>query len=524
MVEGRPNSVNIDPPDLNQFYTVLDGFLMFCVEKSKTTSLSDKEKEGLSQKDIAEKENELRNTAKKVEENRKNFLAAYDAMCSTILEKGIPYLSMYVDAFKKLYSEKKDSKHDIKAMLVQGKSLRLFKEARSSIVDLYPVLVNVNNTFPVDDYSELSLSPEAALYGSEVDKKQKSSTKRAPMDNEEYQAMLDMFLQVKDYERFEKWIIALLMFTPDKLMDCFRDKYTPEREVLKEWAYRQIVSQESYRRAVVDRLIKKQLLRTLVDAYVDKPKLETQLADLGTEIKKLQEVNAQEKLQHEERRLKQYESIQQKDAEIAGLRNRVREFDRIQEKLNSYIDRYQAQVSMNERITNENDRRVQEIETERDCMQYELKEAKDRLDALQTDHAALQSDYNLRGIELQRLRDMMATKENTSRTDAMHELISGINEQLYYLTMFYLELKDTGKLESETIELYADTLNNIDQVLADMGIKKIGVIDQIVNYDSSIHVSADAKLSNGDKVIVSGYGWKIGDEVYIKAPVEKGAQ
>ena len=31
-------------------------------------------------------------------------------------------------------------------------------------------------------------------------------------------------------------------------------------------------------------------------------------------------------------------------------------------------------------------------------------------------------------------------------------------------------------------------------------------------------------LKPGDKVVVSGYGWKIGDEVYIKVPVEKGAQ
>ena len=125
---------------------------------------------------------------------------------------------------------------------------------------------------------------------------------------------------------------------------------------------------------------------------------------------------------------------------------------------------------------------------------------------------------------MQRLKEMAAQKEETARIEMMRELVSGINEQFFYLTMFYLELKDTGKLEPESIELYADTLNNIDSVLARLGIKKIGVIDQTVNYDTSIHVSTDAKLSNGDKVVVSGYGWKIGDEVYIKAPVEKGAQ
>lgn len=104
----------------------------------------------------------------------------------------------------------------------------------------------------------------------------------------------------------------------------------------------------------------------------------------------------------------------------------------------------------------------------------------------------------------------------------MRELVTGINEQFYYLTMFYLELKENGKLEEESIELFADTLNNIDEVLAGLGIKKIGIIDQKVSYDASIHNSTDAKTANGEQVVVSGYGWKIGGEVYIKAPVEKG--
>lgn len=117
---------------------------------------------------------------------------------------------------------------------------------------------------------------------------------------------------------------------------------------------------------------------------------------------------------------------------------------------------------------------------------------------------------------------MASQKEQSTRFDIMRELVTGINEQFFYLTMFYLELKDTGKLEPESIELYADTLHNIDSVFENLGIKKIGVIDQKVAYDASMHISTDAKIANGEQVIVSGYGWKIGDDVYIKAPVEKG--
>ena len=523
MTDEKKKGVEIAAPVFNQFYTVLKGYVKFCIQKPKT-KLTDKEKEGLEQKEIISKENELRDATQKHEDQKKSFQKSYDVMCEEISKNGIPYLTVYVEALKKLYTDKSDWKRDIKALLVQRNSLKLFKEARSTIIDLYPVLVTVNSVFPVDDYVELSLSPKAAMYGSEVDKTQKGSTKRAPMKNEEYQAMLALFQEVNDYRRLGEWLMAILVFAPDQMLDCYQEAYIPERKSLKEWAYKQINGNENFKRAIVEKLLKNQMLSVLVDAFAAKPGMEKKLADLESEIKQLHEVNEQENAQHEERRAKQFAIIQQRDAEITALRTKVKDFERCSQQLSSYIEKYQAQVSMNERITSENDRRIQEMEKTAATLQSELIEVKDHFDKLQTAHVALQSDYSLRSNELQRLKEMAAQKEETARIEMMRELVTGINEQFFYLTMFYLELKDTGKLEPESIELYADTLSNIDDVLARLGIKKIGVIDQIVNYDASIHASTDAKLSNGDKVVVSGYGWKIGDDVFIKAPVEKGAQ
>lgn len=523
MAEKNKKAVNEAMPDFNQFYTVLKGYVEARIQKPKT-KLTDKEKEGLDQKDIQAKESELKAAAQKNDEKKKDFQKKYNAMCDEISKNGIAYLTVYVEAFKKLYEDKYDWKRDIKSLLVQGKSLKLFREARASIVDLYPVLVTVNETFPVDAYSELSLSPKAAMYGSEVDKTQNGSTKKVPIKNVEYQAMLKMFQQVKDYKRFGEWLMAILVFTPEQVLDGFQETYIPEREALKEWAYKQINSNESYKRAIVDTLLKNKMLSDLVDAFVAKPGMEKKQAVLEDEIKKLQETNEQEKAQHEERRTKQFEIIQQQEAEITELRNKVKEFDKCRQQLTSYIEKYHVQIGINERITSDNDRRIKDMEADYDRMQDKLAETKVQLDELQTSHTALQSDYSLKNNELQRLKDAASQREKTVRTDMMRELVGGINEQFFYLTMFYLELKDTGKLEPESIELYADTLNNIDRVLADLGIKKIGVINQSVTYDASVHVSTDAKLSNGDNVVVSGYGWKIGDEVYIKAPVEKGEQ
>ena len=505
----------------DQFYKVVKGYVEYCIQNPKK-KLTDKEKECLSEGGIVKKEEELKALAKSHEEQRMSFQKAYDAMCDTISKDGVSSLSLYVDALKKLYETKSDWKRDIKSVLIGAKSLKLFREAQSNIVELYPILLTLNKTFPVDEYAELSLAPKAAMYGSEVNKTAKGSTKKAPLKNEEIQAMLELFIQVKDFKRFGEWLMSILVFAPDQITEGFENEYVPMREQLKEWAYKQINSNDSYKRAVIDTLLKNKMLNVFVDAFVEQPVLKAKQAGLEEKIKKLEEDNEKEKADHEDRRRKQHEIILEKEASLAELRERVKDFERCKQQLTVYMEKYQAQVDMNERITSDNARRIQTMETDYDRMQDELSAATMQLENLQTAHSALQSDFSLKNNELQRMRDMASQKEETARTDLMRELVSGINEQFFYLTMFYLELKDTGKLEPESIELYADTINKIDDVLADMGIKKIGVIDQKVSYDASIHISTDARISNGEQVVVSGYGWKIGDEVYIKAPVEKG--
>ena len=520
MSEEKKAQVN-EQTEFDQFYKVVKGYVEYCIQNPKI-KLTEKEKEGLSEGEIAKKEEDLKASANTHEEQRKSFQKDYDAMCDAVSKNGASSLSLYVDALKKLYETQSDWERDIKSALVGAKSLKLFREARSNIVELYPVLITINKTFPVDEYSELSLAPKAAMYGSEVNKTAKSSTKKAPLKNEEIQAMLELFIQVKDFKCFGEWLMSILVFAPDQLTEGFENEYIPMREQLKEWAYKQINSNDSYKRAVIDTLLKNKMLNVFVDAFVEQPVLKAKQAELEEKIKKLEEDNEKEKADHEDRRKKQYEIIQEKDASLDELRQRVKDFERCKQQLMVYMKKHKAQVEMNERITSDNERRIQAMEADYDRMQDELSEATTQLDSLQTAHSALQSDFSLKNNELQHLRDMAAQKEETARTDLMRELVSGINEQFFYLTMFYLELKDTGKLEPESIELYADTINNIDNVLADMGIKKIGVIDQKVSYDASIHISTDAKISNGEQVVVSGYGWKIGDEVYIKAPVEKG--
>lgn len=520
MTEEEKNGALGLTPDVDQFYAVLKGYVEFCIQKPKT-KLTDKEKEGLEQKDISAKESQLKEAVNKHEEQKKLYQKKFETLCEQISKNGFTYLSEYVNTLYHLNKDKPDWKRDIKSLLVHRKSLMLFKEARTSIAELYPILKFVNGIFSIDDYSELSLSPKAAMYGSEIDKTQKDSTKRPPMNNEEYQAMLEMFRQVKDEKRFGEWLTAILMFTPDRMVDGFQETFVQERKKLKQWLYTQINSNNDYKRAIEDLLFSHQLLNTLIDAFAEKTELKKKQTALEEENKKLQEKNTQEKAQHDEQRANQYQIILNYESEIDDLKHKVREYNRCSQELDGYIEKYKAQIGINERITIENVRRLNEAKTVLESTQCKLKETMAQLEELQTAYTALQSDYSLTKNELQRLKEAATQKEEAVRKDVMRELVSGISEQLYYLTMFYLELKDTGMLSPESIDLFADTLNNIDGVLKKLGINKIGVIEQTTYYDASIHSSTDSKLSNGDKVVVSGFGWKIHDEVYIKAPVEK---
>ncbi len=503
--------------DSGKVYDCLSGYLIYCVQNAKNKS-SDKEKDLEKQ----EKEARMKESKKEYEENKRKYSLMYDALYSQIQEKGKEYLVYYVEGLKKLYSERKDSKKDIKSILVSDRSLQLFKSVRNNMDEFYPLMVSINETFPVDDFSEISLSPRAALYGSEICKTQRGATKKLPLRNEDIQKMLDLFLAKQDYKRFGEWIIAILVFSQEKLVDGFQMDFSAKREELKRWAYEQIEINDDYKKGVNYVLFEQNMFNKFIEAFSEQSSLKSKQIELENKVKclegKIEEINNDHEARHE----KQYEIIKEKDESIEGLRIKLKDYERCKEQLTCYIEKYKTQVDMNERITTENERRISEIEEHYDNVCDELTSTSSKLEDVQLQYTALQSDYSLKNNELIRLKEMSSQKEMSAKVEMMKELVSGINEQFFYLTMFYLELKDTGKLGPESIDLFADTLENFETQFERIGIKKIGVIDQKVLYDSSIHVAPDSRIANGEQVVISGYGWMIGDEVYIKAPVEKG--
>lgn len=490
--------------------------------RSEKSRLSNKEKEALSHDEITNIEDKLKEHNEQAKRKRKDSQDKFESMCSKASYNGLPYLDSYIEAAKKLYEDKIEWKRSIKAMLVSPKSLKMFKDFRTNLVDLYPLLLKVNNTFPVDDYPELSLTPRAALYGSEVDKSQSGSTKRSPLSNEEIRSMLTAFSKVEDKKRIGEWLLAILFFDSSHIIGGFQKDYKDKRKELVEWATIQVQTNEKYRLAVTDSLIDGNKLTVLMNAYMSQSKAKSKQIELESKIKELEDQKTRESEEYQEAQNKLLTVINKNNAIISELQQKAIDFERCKKQLSEYINRYNIQIEINERIVIENDRRLFETETENRQLQEDLLKIKSQMEEIETKYYALESDFSLKSNELARLKDTATQKEENVKTEVKRDLISGIKEQLDYLTMFYNDLKETGKLEPENIELFSDTLENIDNALFRLGIKKIGKIEQQVEYDASIHTSADEKISNGDSVTIKGCGWKIGDEVYSKAQVEKG--
>ena len=89
----------------------------------------------------------------------------------------------------------------------------------------------------------------------------------------------------------------------------------------------------------MDALIKNKMLKVLFDAYVAQPALLANKSALEDKVKLLEEERAKDNANHDERHKKQFAIIQEKDASIADLRQRLSDFDRCKQQRNSYIEK-----------------------------------------------------------------------------------------------------------------------------------------------------------------------------------------
>ena len=200
----------------------------------------------------------------------------------------ISLLQEYVDALIAIKYKERNLIIPAKRILTSEESLRGFQAARKNITDLYPLLAKLDGKYSISSYYELSLEPECYLYGASFVRYQEEQVDRAPCSNEIIQAMLDLFIHFKDNDRLLKWIMSILMSTPESIIEKYRKDYTKPREDLKMWIWDQVLNKnKQYKNVVIDKLFNKKGLKGLVNNQIRLVKLIDSQQDFGEENKAL---------------------------------------------------------------------------------------------------------------------------------------------------------------------------------------------------------------------------------------------
>lgn len=483
--------------------------------KEKTTL---KEIEADEEKSFAEKEELKKNFA----EEQKAITLQKNMLLQCVENSSLEELSVIIKVLQEIYVEQRDLKQLVKKILVSvpfRKQISNFR--KNDFGATYELVAFISSKFPVDDYPMFTLKPISVLYGAEVDKTSKgSSTFLSPLSNDEIMKCLDVFLE-KDKWALYNWIMAIFAFDETLIYDGYRQKYTKERQELLLDTIELLKKDSRYQIAVAEKLFEKGDLARLVNLQKIGGQAELKVKELEDNIRCLEDAAKEKEESYRVRADRQKAIIDKKQLSIETLQAKVKKFDELSEKLSAYMRKYEAQVSMNERITIENDIRVHEVEKHIGIVEEENAKLHAELTEIKDLYENVKSDLSLKIAEIKRLSDDTANIELKAKEGVLQELVSALKEQLYYIILYYLELKENGSLEKDSIEMFGDTIANVRTALDSVGIEMFGSVDEEVVYDSSIHDSMGYKLSNGEKAVLRVPGWKINGAIYAKAQVEK---
>lgn len=476
-----------------------------------------KEIEADESKNFAEKE-ELK---KKFAEEQKAINLQKNVLLKRVENSDLAEFSMIIRVIQEIYVEKKDLKSLAKKLLVSQtfrKQIGNFR--KNDFGATFELVAFVSSKFPVDDYPMFTLKPTGVIYGAEVDKTSKGSTFLPPLSNEEIMKCLGVFLE-KDKSALYNWIMTILTFDEMLIVNGYKEQFIKERQKLLLDTIELLKKDSKYQTAMVEKLFEKGDLARLVNLQKAGRQAELRVKELEGNLKKLEEEAKEKEEVFRERSEKQKAIIDAKQLMIETLQVKLKKFDELSEKLSVYMKKYEAQVSINERITIENDIRVHEAEKHIEIVEIENSNLQAELWKINDLYQNVKSDLSLKVAEIKRLSDDTANIELKAKEGLLQEFVGALKEQLYYIILYYLELKENGLLEKDSIEMFGDTITNVRTALNSVGIEMFGSIDEEIVYDSALHDSMGYKLSNGEKAVLRVPGWKINGVIYAKAQVEK---
>lgn len=486
-------------------------------------SFENKEKSAMKEIEADEGKSpfEKEESKKKFAEERKTAEQQKTELKKLVENADLNHLTSIIKVIQEIYVERRDLKPLAKKMLVSSpfrKQIGSFR--KNDFGAVYPLIAFISNKFPVDDYPMFTLRPRAALYGAEVEKTSKGSTFLPPLSNEEIMKCLAVFLE-RDKWALYNWIMEIFAFDETLIADCHKAKFVKERQELLLDTIELLKKDSRYQTAIAEKLFERGDLARLVNLQRTEEQTKLKVKELEDTVKKLEQAASEKEESYRVCAGRQKAMIDEKQAMIETLQAKLKKFDELSEKLALYMKKYDAQVSINERITIENDIRVNEAENQIRFVEAENTKLQADVSEMKGLYENVKSDLSLRTAEIKRLTEDTANMELKAKEGLLREVVSALKEQMYYIILYYLELKENGSLEKESVEMFGDTIANIRTALDSVGIEMFGSVDEKVIYDSSIHDSMGYKLSNGEKAVLRVPGWKINGAIYVKAQVEK---
>lgn len=486
--------------------------------------------------EIMEFENEfkrkLANDKRKTQEEKENIESSFkekkeaiekkrEVFLKSIEERDVRQLQEILVVMQEIYVERRELKTQVKKLLTEVPFRKQIHTLRKQdFKRAYSMIEFISSKFPVDDYPMYTLKPNAVLYGSEIIKTAKESMYLSPLSNDEIMDCLEVFSEENKWT-FYNWVMAILAFDSEKMVETFKEKYLKERQELLLKVIERTKKDISFKTVIMDKLLEKGDLARIINLQVVGSKAEKKVKELEEKINEMMVSAEKEKKSYQERAKKQENIIIEKKEELAQIRRELKKFDDMSSKLSEFMRRYDAQVKTNDMLVIGYEKRILDIEEKKRNYLEENQRLRVELMELSNEFENVKSDLSLKIAEIARITESVGETEKKERERVLSELVVAMKEQIYYILLFHDELVENGALEKDSIEMFGNTIQEIKNSLEELGVAMYGKIGESVEYDSALHDSMGCKIGNGEKVVVRVPGWKINGMVYSKAQVEK---
>ncbi len=400
----------------------------------------------------------------------------------------------------------------------------------SNIFELYPIIYRMNQLADFTGSPLFSQDPNHAVYGA-VRQVGNNNLYRRPLEDETLQMLIQA---VAEYSKttgngyqLGKWLFTILSFNKSKFTfqssssDMIQFEGNGER--MRKKIKQEMTGNEYYQQALTYYMLSENIIENMVKKDIiangekeQNKNLEQQLAQA-----KLEKGDLEIELSNLQRQLENLQHIEKQQQER-------------EEKCRELSEKYDRQISINKALSRDNEsqqillkNKLEELESEIDEKVLENKRVleqisynEEKLELLTREKENISADLLNERNKVEILRNGIDQKITEAREELLKGMIFKLNDPLNHFSRYFEYFQSLNGIDVDTISFCMDDLNNIIEIFKEYNLLPIGRYLQEVKYDYSIHHCEDT-IKIGEKAKIIAVGWQVGENVVVKAEVEK---